>query len=433
MRNIIVTASIAFFLLSLPTHAQEKKSTSSFPDYPEMKFIVFSDPHYFDSALSSEGKAFQAYLDRDRKLLRESRLLLEEVVTFIEKSDADFVLIPGDLTKDGEQLNHLKMAEYLSRISASGKKAFVVPGNHDVNVPDAYKYIGDNKERVPTINRDEFADIYSLYGYGDAILRDENSLSYVAEPVEGLWLLGLDACRYNENPAEGHPITGGKFSKETMVWIENVLKEAGKQNKSIMAMMHHGVLEHYKKQKKHFGEYVVDNFKKVSALLARHGVKMVFTGHYHAQDITMKQFANGNFILDIQTGSLVTYPCPYRVVTVSPDQMLNIESHFITSIPGNPDFAAYSRKYVHSGISGIAANTLVGMKVDSTEAWSLSGQVADAFISHYAGDEVPHEKPFDMTGISAKGKFLIGFKKNLVKSLHHDLYPEDNFLNLKLR
>ena len=67
------------------------------------------------------------------------------------------------------------------------------------------------------------------------------------------------------------------------------------------------------------------------------------------------------------------------------------------------------------------------------EAWSLSDQVADAFIAHYAGDEIPPDKTFDMTGISFKGKFLIGFKKNLVKSLYHDLYPADNFLEMKLR
>ena len=421
---------MAFLVSGYQLKAQENQM---FPDYPEVKFVVFTDPHYFDESLGTEGKAFQDYLDKDRKLLRESRELLEEVILYIENSDAAFVLIPGDLTKDGEKINHIRMTEFLTRINKSGKKAYVVPGNHDINVPAAFRYEGERKERVPTVSSEEFAEIYAPFGFGDAVIRDENSLSYVAEPVEGLWLLALDACRYKENPAEGYPVTAGKFSKQTMNWIQDVLIEAGNQNKSLIAMMHHGVLEHYKKQKKHFGEYVVDKHKKVSALLADHGVRLVFTGHYHAQDITMKTFGRNKFIIDIQTGSLVTYPCPYRLVSISADQVLTVTSGFITSIPSNPDFERYSENYIHSGIAGIAANTLTGMKVDSAEAWALSGQVADAFIAHYAGDEKVPDKPFDMTGISCKGKFLIGFKKNLVKSLYHDLYPEDNFLEMKLR
>ncbi len=422
-----------FFIAIYLVLAFKNYTDHKFPDYPQMKFIVFSDPHFFDPSLFVEGKAFQDYLDNDRKLLRESLEIMEEAVKFIINTEADFVLIPGDLTKDGEKVSHLKMTELLDKISKSGKKVFVVPGNHDINVPDAYRYLGDSRERVPTITPFEFSQIYASFGYGDAILRDEYSLSYVAEPIKGLWLLGLDACLYNENPAEGHPITGGKFSKETMEWITGVLQEARKQNKSLIAMMHHGILEHYKKQKKYYGEYVVDNHRKVASLLAESGVKIVFTGHYHAQDITMQKFGNESYILDIQTGSLVTYPCPIRIINISSPQLLNISSHFITGIPSIPSFEEYSGNYIHSGIAGIAANTLIGMKVDSVEAWGLSGQVANAFLAHYAGDEISPDKPLDLKDISLKGKFLIGFKRNLIKTLYKDLYPADNFLEIPLK
>ena len=404
-----------------------------FPDYPEIKIVIFSDPHYFDASLGNDGKAFQDYLDKDRKLLRDSRELMEVVISSIEKIDADLVLVPGDLTKDGEKINHEKMAGFLTRIENSGKKVFVIPGNHDINNPHSFRYSGDNKESVPTISPEEFSENYSDFGYGEAILRDKNSLGYVVEPVEGLWLLGLDACLYQQNQTGGHPVTEGKFSKESFLWLEGVLKEAQKRNKSLLTMMHHGVVEHYKHQKKLYGEYVVDDYKKVSALLAEYGARVVFTGHFHSQDITIKRYRNNKFIADIETGSIVTYPCPYRTVTISEDQILTVKSDFITSIPSRTGYTEYSKNYVHRGISGIAANTLIGMGVDSSESWSLSGQVADAFLAHYAGDEVTPEKPFNMEGISLKGKFLIGFKKNLVKSLHRDLYPADNFLEFNLK
>jgi len=395
--------------------------------------MVFSDPHYFDASLGNEGKAFQDYLDNDRKLLKDSRELLEAALSAVEKSDADFVLVPGDLTKDGEKINHLAMAAYLEGLKNSGKKVFVIPGNHDINNPASYRFSGDDMERVATISPEEFAGIYSAYGYADAILRDQHSLSYIAEPVAGLWLLGLDACLYRQNPAEGHPVTDGQFSKETMAWMEKVLAEARLKNIPVITMMHHGALEHYKDQKKLYGEYVVNDFKKVSALLAEYGARIVFTGHFHAQDSTLKRFSDKEFLIDIETGSLVTYPCPYRTINISADQVLSVRSDFITGIPSRSDYKQYSKDYVHTGIAGIAANTLIGMKVDSTESWALSGQVADAFLAHYTGDEITPELPFDLEGISFKGRFLIGFKKNLVKSLHNDLYPADNFLEISLK
>ena len=430
MKEVKLALSIAFFFILQGIKAD---FPNSFPPYPEVKFIVFSDPHFYDPLLGTTGKAFGEYLDNDRKLLRESLEILEEAFKLIDKTDADFVLIPGDLTKDGEKSGHIKMAGFLKRIRETGKEVFIIPGNHDINNPEAFRYNGDVKELVPTVSPYEFSEIYSSFGYSQAIKRDESSLSYVAEPVRGLWILGLDACRYDENPDDGHPVTSGKFKKETFKWLEDVLAEGIRQNKAMIAFMHHGVLEHYPKQKKFYGEYVVDNYRKVSALLAANGVRLVFTGHYHAQDITMRTFGKEDYLLDVETGSLVTYPCPIRLVHISGSQDLTISSHFIENIPSRPDFKKYSRDYVHSGISGIAANTLTGMKVDSTESRALSGQVADAFLAHYSGDEIAPLKPLDLTGISFRGKFLIGFKKNLIRCLYNDLFPADNFLEMKLR
>jgi len=175
----------------------------------------------------------------------------------------------------------------------------VVPGNHDINNPHSFKYAGDKSERVPAITPEEFTENYSAFGYDEALMRDPSSLSYVVEPIAGLWIFAFDACRYRDNPPDGHPITEGQFSKETMEWIEAALQKADDQNKSVLVMMHHGVLEHYKDQKKLYGEYVVNGYKKVSALLAKYGARIVFTGHFHSQDIVMKHFRNDGFLIDI--------------------------------------------------------------------------------------------------------------------------------------
>src|SRR4030066_1513165 len=126
------------------------------PAYPAASFIVFSDPHIYDPNLGTEGQAFEDYLADDRKLLRESAEIMEAAVAAIEDEKASLVLVPGDLTKDGERVSHELAVGYLSQLEASGKQVYVVPGNHDVKNGHSFKYVGDKTERVPNITSVEF-------------------------------------------------------------------------------------------------------------------------------------------------------------------------------------------------------------------------------------------------------------------------------------
>ena len=399
--------------------------------YPDAHFMVFSDPHYYDPSLGISGTAFQEYLNSDRKLLRESRELITIASSLILDSDAEFVIIPGDLTKDGTLVSHTEFARLIGEIEKAGKQVYVVPGNHDINNGESRAFKGDESEVVENVSPDKFLEIYREFGYGEAIQRDANSLSYVAEPVDGLWLLGLDACRYRENLTGHHPITDGIFSRETLDWIENILVEAERGNKRVMVFMHHGVVEHYKGQEKAFGEYLVDDYKKVSKLMASHGVRTVFTGHYHAQDVAKATWKD-DFIFDIETGSLVTYPCPLRDIRIH-DQEMTISSRFITQTREHPeDFEAYSEEYVRSGIAGIAEKTLIAYHLNPKDAAKLSGQIGQAFVVHYKGDEQYPDQLLDMTGVGLFGRIIILFKKGLVKGLYTDIYPADNNLVINL-
>ena len=69
-----------------------------------------------------------------------------------------------------------------------------------------------------------------------------------------------------------------------------------------------------------FSDYLLDDWATVSKLFADAGMRMVFTGHYHAQDVVKRSIKTADtpsFIFDVETGSLVTYPVPYRIVTLS--------------------------------------------------------------------------------------------------------------------
>ena len=395
-------------------------------------FMVFSDPHYYDASLGIEGQAFQNYLDHDRKLLKESKELLLEAIQIITDSDAPFVLIPGDLTKDGSMVSHKEFAKLIAELEKKGKQVYIVPGNHDISNSDSKSYQGDEAIVVKNLDASGFRSNYKQFGFDEAIYADSNSLSYVVEPSEGLWVLGLDACKYRDNIPGTHSITDGAFSIKTLEWIDEIAKKASIKNKKMIAFMHHGIIEHYKKQDKFYGEYIVDDSKNISKKFAALGINVVFTGHYHAQDITIHKWKNGDFICDVETGSLVTYPCPVREVKISQNTM-SVSSHFIEKTEQHPnDFVDFSKEYVHNGISGIAEKTLISYKLNPEDAAKLSGQIADAFIAHYQGDEVPKEKYFDMKGIGLMGRIVILVKRKLIVGLYNDLPPGDNEVTIDL-
>lgn len=417
--------------------------------YSMPTFVVLSDLHLYDADLGTSGPAFEAYLQRDRKLLRESEAILAAAVEAIRnESGIDFVLVSGDLTKDGARASHEAVAEALARLEADGIRVYVLPGNHDINNPHAYAYSGDTPVAMETVSPAAFAEIYSRHGYAEAIDQDPDSLSYVAEPVPGLWLLALDSCRYAENDAAGKPVTGGRFSASTLAWIQETLEKAEFRNKRIIGALHHGLIEHFTGQSavNPGVEYVIEDWETVSRTLADAGLRLVFTGHYHAQDITRKTWTRDDgttySLTDVETGSLVTYPCPYRVVSLTSDGTAEIVSDQITEIDydtGGLTFPDYALAYLTEGLLGIAHATLTapadegGYGLPAEAAETIAPQIADAYIAHYAGDESPDaETQAAIAAYLESDDPVTRTIGQALGALWTDLPPADNFATLDI-
>jgi len=401
------------------------------PAYPGALFSVISDTHLYDASLGSSGAAFEKTMNSDRKLLLDGQDLLDYAIKEIIASKVKFVLVCGDLTKDGELVNHNISAEKLKKLTAAGIPVYVVPGNHDINNPDAVKFNGNNTEPVPSINAGDFARIYGELGFNAAIKRDDDSLSYVAEPVEGLWLLALDACRYRENKPGKHEIVSGKMSQKTIDWITSVLREAADKNKAVMAMMHHGAVEHWDGQRKLHPDYLINDYVNFGNFLASWNVRFIFTGHYHAQDVTRGEY-NGKVIYDIETGSLVTAPCPVRYVDLK-DNSLNIRTDTIVDKlhPGT-EFAPNAIAFVKKTVMLEAAGVLRKYKVSEKDIAVITDAVGDAFNAHYNGDEnLSLKKTPDKSKLGLWGRFVLGQQQYVIDGLWVDLKPADN--NIKIQ
>ncbi len=405
------------------------------PEYPAVRFIVFSDTHYHDASLGNSGAAYTQYLKDDSKLLHVSGEILDAGIAKIAAEKPDFIIIPGDLTKDGERINHERFRDRLGALAKRIPKIYVVPGNHDINNGRACRYTGDTIEPVDNVAPEEFAKIFADFGYRNPVSRDESSLSYVVEPVEGLRVLALDSCVYRNNRPGKHPETDGEFSEATLKWIEAELIKSRLEKKAVIAFMHHGLVEHYPHNEKYYGQFVINNSGRVSDLFAAYGVRLVFTGHYHAQDITMKKTdAPGRFVFDIETGSFVTHPCPYRVITIDNGRKARVESRFITSIASKREgFKKYSYDYIYNGTLGMVENALRKYKVSEKDIKAFAPEITLAYVSHLRGDEKKPEKPLNIDGLGIMGKVALKFQGKLIEGWQTDLPPADNNVVIDLR
>src|SRR5690606_5952341 len=117
-----------------------------------------------------------------------------------------------------------------------------IPGNHDVNIPNARSYLGAQASPVESVSADEFARMYGSFGYDEALRRDISSLSYLAEINEKTWMLCIDSNRHDENTTTS--INAGRIRPETMKWALHILQEAKEKGIVVLGMMHHGLVEH---------------------------------------------------------------------------------------------------------------------------------------------------------------------------------------------
>jgi 3',5'-cyclic AMP phosphodiesterase CpdA len=210
-----------------------------------LKIAVLSDLHYMDpSLLKSDGGAFQMYLLQDPKLLAESGAILQQIIRRLLIEKPDLVLISGDLTKDGELVSHKSLLKQIQVLAYNHIKVLVVPGNHDINNPDAKLFDGDNASSVTSITPENFQSLYNDYGYKTAIARDPNSLSYVSEPFKNIRILAIDANEYYNN-TPSYCVVAGTIKDATMQWAKAQLADAKEHGKTVIGLMHHGIIEHF--------------------------------------------------------------------------------------------------------------------------------------------------------------------------------------------
>ena len=361
-----------------------------------IKVVVLSDPHVMaPGLLVNEGTAWTTYLNGQRKMVDYSKLLFDDMITRIKENiKPELVLISGDLTKDGEQVSHEYVTSKLDELRAIGIKTLVIPGNHDRGSnSDAVYYDGESTTAAPVANNEWFATQYANYGYGVSSEREVTTLTYACEPITGLVVIGIDSG------------TDGNVSETTLDWVVEKATAARASGKKVIAMMHHPLIPHFTGVDNFVSTAVVGSYQIVRNALADAGIRVVFTGHFHTSDIAKDWNADlTREIYDVNTGSLISYPCDYREVTMSAD----FTDMAITTGHSTAIAAATAKDRLTSAVQAQIE--------DKGPAYSLiAPTAAQAFIIHAEGNETENASAAttlsSLSSAADMGKALIGEEK----------------------
>lgn len=277
----------------------------------DLKIAVTTDIHYLSPSITDSGPAFLRFTSGSGgKDLLHIDAIVDAFTRDLAAAPPDILVVTGDLTSNGEKESHRSLAAKFKKIEDLGIQVLVIPGNHDILNPWSRGFSGDKQVMAESVSPGEFRSIYRNFGFAEARSRDRASLSYVTAVSPGLWIMMLDSSLYRDNRMKGKPASNGLLSKETLLWIRDMMDEAKRNGARIVAAMHHSLIDHNPALTHGF---TLDNADLVADTFDELGIHLTLSGHIHIQDAVSIETRNGT-LYDIATNALSVYPNQYGMI-----------------------------------------------------------------------------------------------------------------------
>lgn len=192
-------------------------------------------------------------------------------------------------------------------------------------------------------------------------------LSYVVEPIDGIWLLAIDGNTYLPKNISGNPKDPDNFhgasvgynnvlsnKKHLIDWVKKISDEAKKNHKVLIAFTHYPMLDYNDGASLELKNLLGENkwqlervpTDKVAEVFAGAGLKLHFAGHMHINDTGVKKFENGKMLVNIQVPSLAAYLPGYKILTVKSQDLFEVETVAIQNVPRFDElFPLYEKEF----------------------------------------------------------------------------------------
>lgn len=192
-------------------------------------------------------------------------------------------------------------------------------------------------------------------------------LSYVAEPVNGLWLLAIDGNTYIPKNLNGDPDDVKNYNASSVgynnvmtnkthliAWVRQVTAEARKRNKTVVAFTHYPMIEYNDGASEEIRHLLGKTQwqlhrapgEEVARTFADAGLQIHFGGHMHINDTGIRRYEDGKMLVNIQVPSLAAYIPAYKILTVKPGSLFEVETVILDKVDRfNELFSLYEKEY----------------------------------------------------------------------------------------
>lgn len=438
------------------------------------RLAIIADPHFHDvtcrpGAGRGPDAALRTLADtaESTRVFNESFAALPRLLDDIVAQGIDIVVIVGDLTDDGQRATTKAAVAVLEDYARRfGLRFFATLGNHDVYAThgrhhakrflngdgshtlvasDAAAARGESVERIvdpgmycggyaATLGlmgglgffpQDGFLHWETPFGREGALsarcfdirsadgrtVRRMVDASYLVEPVEGLWLLAIDANVFEPRDGGLDPAAERSWIDSTdagwnamlrhkpfiLDWMGDVARRAEAGGKHLIAFSHYPLLDPLNgalaDELALFGDTIFARRTPrpaVAGAAAATGVKVHFSGHLHVNDTAVWR-DGGAFLVNVAVPSVVGFPPAYKIVSTDGRRM-SVETRRIYDVPGfDGAFGGYRAEMARVGTAHR------GLLAASDHADFLSRHVAELVLSRY----LPREWPADLRELAA--------------------------------
>ncbi len=288
----------------------------------DLGFAVATDLHYvhpLEDANARWSDTAELTFGSSSAMQNESGFIIDEFLRqCAENDECDYVFICGDIATYSRErgCDQEEVAEKFKTFEkTTGKQIYVINGNHDNG-------IGSQTDSA------KFREIYHEFGYDTAFSVDETCCSYATELNEKYILIALDSFD------EQYMLANGVDSAR-LKWVKEQTDYAKKNGKYPIVIMHHNLLEHQPLEAILNDKYIVSFPKSVATMFAEWGIKLVFSGHTHINDVASHTTPTGKTVYDFCNASLNSYPLSYKTFKLT-EKKISYQTKCIENI----DYAA---------------------------------------------------------------------------------------------
>ncbi len=298
---------------------------SVFAAQNDLTVATLSDIHYYANALKgNRTEDYQATVSGSTTTFDLTAACLDTALVTMKKELKNvknpILIIPGDLTYQGEYQSNVELAGKLEKWEKeTGIDILVINGNHDINNAKSYTYENDVKEKHPTTTPEEFREIYKNLGYDLAYNTytppkgaKQGGLSYSVR-YEGYRFILLDTNVYSadctKDGTDEHE-TRQVLCDDLLEWALKECADAKKCGEEIIGVSHASLVDHIGSyQSKLLKAFIVENAEDRATQLAEAGMHFTYCGHQHLADVATFVTDSGETLYECETPPAGTYPC----------------------------------------------------------------------------------------------------------------------------